>query len=123
VLWFPGLLAVLLLVLGLGGRGMLGTGFVLTAPLLAVAGWSGYAQVPRYLRPHVRRLARRHPLVVVAAVLWLVAAVATAVWAVAVWLVPRPDAVVWVLVPCPALALPPMAGETHPRRAPHPPPP
>src|SRR5262249_20837596 len=90
VLWFPGLLAVLLLVLGLGGRGMLGTGFVLTAPLLAVAGWSGYAQVPRYLRPHVRRLARRHPLVGVAAVLWLVAAVAAAVWAVAVWPGARP---------------------------------
>jgi len=112
ILWFTGTVSVVLLVLELSGRGLLGIGFVLTAPLLAVVGWSGYAQVPPYLRPHVRRLARRHPLVVVAALLWLVAVVAISGWAVAVWLVPRPVAVFWVLVPCLALALPMMAIES-----------
>jgi Flp pilus assembly protein TadD len=112
ILWFTATVSVLLLVLGLSGRRVLGIGFVLAAPLLAVVGWSGYAQVPPNLRPHMRRLARRHPLLVVAALLWLVVAVTISGWAVAVWLVPHPGAVFWVLVPCLALALPMTAIES-----------
>ncbi len=113
ILWFTATVAGLLVLLGLAGRGVLGVGFALTAPLLAAVAWSAYAQVPAYLRPHVRRVARRHPLVVVAGGLWLVGVAVTAVWAVAVWIVPSPWAAFWVLVPCLGLALPLMAVETH----------
>jgi Flp pilus assembly protein TadD len=117
ILWFTTTVAVVLLVLGLAGRGALSVGFVVVAPLLAVVAWSAYSQVPAYLRPHVRRLARRHPLVVVAAALWSVAVLVTSAWAVAVWLVPSPRAVFWILVPCLSLALPLMALESYRMRA------
>jgi len=74
---------------------------------------SGYAQVPDHLRPHLRRVARRHPLAVVAAALWLVGVVVTAVWAVAVWFVASRWAAFAVIVPCLAVALALMAVESH----------
>jgi Flp pilus assembly protein TadD len=113
MLWFTAAVAALLAMLGLAGRGPLGVGFVLAAPLLGVVAWSAYHQVPAYLRPHVRRVARRHPLAAVAAILWLVSVAVTAVWAAAVWLVPGPRAAFWVLAPCLGLALPLMALDSH----------
>jgi Flp pilus assembly protein TadD len=113
ILWFTATISVILLLPGLVGRGAQSVGFVLLAPLLCVAAWSAYNQVPPYLRPHLRRLARRHKLIVVAAVLWAVAVAAVVVWAVAIWFVSNPWAVYWVLVPCLGIALPLTALEAH----------
>jgi Flp pilus assembly protein TadD len=117
LLWFTAVIALLLLGLGLAGREPLGFGLALSAPLLAVVARSGYGQVPDHLRPHLRRVARRHRLVAVAAALWLVAVATTAVWAVAVWFVPDRWAAFRLLLPCLALAVALMSVETHRLRA------
>jgi Flp pilus assembly protein TadD len=117
LLWFTAVIAVLLLGLGLAGREPLGIGLALSAPLLVVVARSGYRQVPVHLRPHLRRVARRHRLVVVAAALWLVAVAVTAVWAVAVWFVPDRWAAFRLLLPCLALAVALMAVESQRLRA------
>jgi tetratricopeptide (TPR) repeat protein len=111
--WFTATLTGVLVVLGLVGRGVQSVAYGVFALLLGVTAWSAYSQVPPYLRPHLRRLARRYPMVVVSACLWLVAVAAVAVWAVAVWFAGSPWSIYWVLIPTLGVALPLTAWEAH----------